>query len=165
MEPKNNKRTFDALPWVYIIIIIACAVSTAILLYIVVQNQHKIRKQAVASKNLGLRIQQERSRSVFRSCRDQNQRHTDAINALYTLLKKSGVPQKRRKAAAKPAVTFINALAPHHNCYKLLERTVPTHPPINVTTATTTILDVPTTLPAPRTSTTSPRSQDESQQP
>lgn len=161
MEPKNNERTFDALPWVYILIIIACAAATSIMIFFVVHQNGQIKKQAIASHNLSITIQKERSRSVFRSCRDQNQRHADAINALYSLLKKSGVPQKRRKAAAKPAVTFINALAPHRNCYKLLQRTVPSHPAINTTKTIT--ADV--TLPAQHTSTTSPRSQDELQQP
>lgn len=111
MPHRRLLATIDAVtPRIYILICIVSLAASALLYGYAV--------------HLSREIQHERANSILRACTSQNARRDHAIVALFDVLKKSGVPEKKRKAAAAPAITLINALAPKQNCKMLVARSV-----------------------------------------
>lgn len=121
--------TYDKGPLLYILTVVLCAVSTAILLGFVIKQQHQIKHQAIVAKHVAQAIQDERMATLYRQCRDQNRRHHQADKYLEQLLKKSGVRPARRARSQKTIGGFIDALAPKRNCAEYVRRAVPSGTP------------------------------------
>lgn len=128
MKSRMRRFIVENGPWVYAIIIVLAVVSTVIIASVAIHQNHKIRNQSISIRHQAALIQKERIETIARSCKDQNRRHDKAVIALFQLLKKSGVKQEKRQAAARPVLTLINALAPHQDCQKIIEKAVPSVP-------------------------------------
>lgn len=71
-------------------------------------------------------IEQERTDSIIRNCRDTNHRHDNAIGKLDALVQAIKNPQQRRRAerGIGGTVALIDALVPKQDCGALVRRSV-----------------------------------------
>jgi hypothetical protein len=118
MKRKVEEKFDSVAPWLYMAICLITVIVLVVVGSFIVHQQHQI-------KHTSRDIQQERIDSVVRACVDQNQRHDDAVNALYALLRKSGVKEARLQSAGANVVSLINALAPKHDCNAVVKKAVP----------------------------------------
>lgn len=116
---KKRNRNLSIQRNIWLFTCLVCAASVGILFYKIQHQAGQIKKQNVA-------IQNERRDSVLRSCRDQNDRHGEALTALDDILTKAGVTSKRRARSHLQIDPLINALAPKRNCIKVANATVNT---------------------------------------
>ena len=109
----------------FMVICIVAAFAVGIGAFIVVHQQSEIQHETAL-------IQQQRFESVFRACRQQNERNHKTIVTLRKLVVK--LPQSERaqaKSAVKDNILLIDALAPVENCYRAAYLSV-TRPPAPV---------------------------------
>lgn len=116
---------FKHSPFYVILNTIAAISFAALFMWVYSQNSTNNRQTkntaALVAQNSQLlrKIQNNRRDLIYKNCREQNQRHHNSLQALITLLKKSGVSKPRQAKAFKQTKIFIDALVPTRNCVKL----------------------------------------------
>ena len=81
------------------------------------------------SAYLYTRIQDERIRSISRSCEETNQRYDKAIETLDVLIARAPAERKQRARDGRAGtVLLIDALVPKRDCAALVERSVGSPP-------------------------------------
>lgn len=136
--PKRVWYRFKNQP-LYFILNAVAAIVFGILFYFVYTQGQRIDDQAskaqtyatqsrdlsIQNHQLTIRIQNQRRDLTYSNCKDQNKRHKNAVSSLYKLLTTAGVPSTRLKKSAEPIIGLITALAPHRNCVKVANHSVP----------------------------------------
>lgn len=102
---------------IFVIINVIAAISMAILFYFIVHQQYQIGHQTQI-------IQHERVEAIFRQCRDQNERHSNATATLNKLLP-ARLATPRILRSRRFTTLMINALAPYQDCNKVTQQAVP----------------------------------------
>lgn len=79
-----------------------------------------------------IEVENQRSASILRECRDQNARHTatvDELNREMGIYIRKASPAKRAQLKQSEGFTIllIDALAPYENCQHVLAKTTLTH--------------------------------------
>jgi hypothetical protein len=122
-------------PYVYVALVAMFTISQVFIGGFIIHQQHQIKDQQVSIRAqaklaaaTSAAIQKNRIETIRHNCNDQNLRHNAAVNALYDLLKKSGVRPERRRQAAASTIELINALAPFQDCDKVVQKAIPKKP-------------------------------------
>lgn len=128
--PHDVVKHLEWLRRAYLAIVICAAIGIGILFYLIVHQRNQLSNQTQEIQRQTLAIQKQRRDTLFRECKDTNQRHDQAINVLKRLLVKSGVPPAKQRASAQPVTELINALQPRQNCGNLVNRVAPKPKPL-----------------------------------